>query len=478
MVFNSIEFAIFLPIVFLLYWGLGRKNCKLQNLVLLVASYVFYGWWEWKFLFLIAFSTICTFVSGLLIDRFRQEPNKAKVFSTLNIVINLLILGVFKYYNFFISSLVSLIPGASADNLLLNIVLPVGISFYTFQALNYSIDVYREKIEPTRDIVQFATFVSFFPQILSGPIGRASDLLPQYAKTRSFQYEDGADGLRQFLWGLFKKIVVADNCAIYVNNVWGSLDTHNGSTLVLAAILFSLQIYGDFSGYSDMAIGTARLFGIRLRDNFLTPYFSRNIAEFWRKWHISLTSWFRDYIYIPMGGSRCSKVKIFRNTLVIFLVSGLWHGANWTYVAWGAYHAILFLPLIITGKNKKFKGIVAENKILPSLGDFAHIIITFFAITFGWIIFRAESLTQFTQYISTIFDFSNFGLPFMYVGTKKAVLFSVILILIEWITRKEKYPLRALDSFPYWIQIVAMYFLILGICEFAQGGQSFIYFQY
>ena len=305
MLFNSLEFAIFLPIAFLLYWFVFNRKVRWQNLFVVVASYIFYGWWDWRFLFLIAFTSFCSWGSGLLIHKYRETPT-AKLCHVLNIILNLAILGVFKYYNFFVSSFCKLFSLGHADGLLLHIILPVGISFYTFQALSYSIDVYRQKLEPTHDIIQFFAFVSFFPQLVAGPIERATNLLPQFEKPRTFDYSQAVDGMRQILWGLFKKLVIADNCAVYVDQVFGNFQTQNGTTLIIAAILFAIQIYGDFSGYSDIAIGTAKLFGIRLMRNFRNPYFSRDIAEFWRRWHISLTTWFRDYVYIPLGGSRVS----------------------------------------------------------------------------------------------------------------------------------------------------------------------------
>ena len=333
MLFNSLEFAIFLPIVFLLYWFVFNRNVKWQNLFVVVASYVFYGWWDWRFLFLIAFTSFCSWGSGLLIAKYRQYRS-AKVIHILNIVLNLTILGIFKYYDFFANSFARMFLHGNSDKLLLHLILPVGISFYTFQALSYSIDVYRQKLEPTRDIIQFFAFVSFFPQLVAGPIERATNLLPQFEKPRTFDYSQAVDGMRQILWGLFKKIAVADTCALYVNQVFSHYQTQSGPTLMVAAVLFAIQIYGDFSGYSDVAIGTAKLFGIKLMRNFRNPYFSRDIAEFWRRWHISLTTWFRDYVYIPLGGSRVSKGKIIRNTFIIFLLSGFWHGANWTFIAW------------------------------------------------------------------------------------------------------------------------------------------------
>lgn len=478
MLFNSIEFAIFLPIVFLLYWFVFNRNLKLQNLFIVVVSYIFYGWWDWRFLFLIAFTSFCSWGSGLLIEKYRETPKKAKTINVLNIVLNLLILGVFKYYDFFVTSFADLFLDGKTDGLLLKIILPVGISFYTFQALSYSIDVYRGKLKATRDIVQFFAFVSFFPQLVAGPIERATNLLPQFEKPRKFDYDEAIDGMRQILWGLFKKIVVADNCAVYVDQVFNTYQNQTGSTLLLAAILFTFQIYGDFSGYSDIAIGTAKLFGIRLMRNFNVPYFSRDIAEFWRRWHISLTTWFRDYVYIPLGGSRCSKAKVIRNTFVIFLLSGFWHGANWTFIAWGAYHAILFLPLILLGKNRKHTDIVAAGRILPTFKEAGQMLLTFFLVVIGWIIFRAESIGQAWEYVCGICEKSFFSLPMMIVGLKKTLFFVVIMLVVEWFSREKDFALQFSKKTPVWVKIASCYIVIIIILQFAAHSQSFIYFQF
>ena len=436
MLFNSLEFAIFLPIAFLLYWFVFNRKVRWQNLFVVVASYIFYGWWDWRFLFLIAFTSFCSWGSGLLIHKYRETPT-AKLCHVLNIVLNLAILGVFKYYNFFVSSFSKLFSLGHADGLLLHIILPVGISFYTFQALSYSIDVYRQKLDPTRDIIQFFAFVSFFPQLVAGPIERATNLLPQFEKPRKFDYSQAVDGMRQILWGLFKKIAVADTCAVYVDQVFGNFQAQNGTTLIIAAILFAIQIYGDFSGYSDIAIGTAKLFGIRLMRNFRNPYFSRDIAEFWRRWHISLTTWFRDYVYIPLGGSRVSKGKIIRNTFIIFLLSGFWHGANWTFIAWGAYHAILFLPLILMGKNRKYLNEVAEGKALPSLKETGQMLLTFMLATAGWIIFRSDSIAQAWQYFGQI---PHLGTPYT-EGLLTMTLLTAGMFVVEWVQRQREHGL-------------------------------------
>ena len=479
---------MFLPIVFAIYWLL-RNHLKLQNAFVVLASYVFYGWWDYKFLLLIAFTSLCSYASGILIAKSEESRvesgesrvKRSKFWMVANIVINLGILAVFKYYDFFVSEFGELF-GVSTESLLLRVILPVGISFYTFQALSYSIDVYRGKIKPTKDIIAFFAFISFFPQLVAGPIERATNLLPQFLQKRTFSYEQGMDGMRQILWGLFKKIVVADNCAVYVNQVWETYDTQSGSTLLLAAILFTFQIYGDFSGYSDIAIGTAKLFGIRLMRNFNNPYFSRDIAEFWRRWHISLTSWFRDYVYIPLGGSRPTidnrwidgrwtegrkKLIIVRNTFVVFLICGLWHGANWTYLVWGLYNVLLFLPLILLGKSKRYKDAPLVWKQLPQM------LLTFVLVTIGWIIFRAPSMAEAWGYVCAMCSASLFSQPATIQYPVWCAMAAIILMLsLEW-------HYRDAESVPLPKSIWAYYPLIIAIWWFAyRNTQEFIYFQF
>ena len=512
MLFNSLEYAFFLPIVFLLYWFLTPADnngpryslfhywhvdeqtaLKIQNAFVLIASYVFYGWWDWRFLLLIAFTSFCSWGSGLLIVHKFTKLNKAKILGTpkfwmvANIVINLVILGIFKYYDFFVSEFGQLF-GINTEGLLLKIILPVGISFYTFQALSYSIDVYRGKIEPTKDIIAFFAFIAFFPQLVAGPIERATNLLPQFLNKRTFSYDQATDGMRQILWGLFKKIVVADNCATYVDQVWATYDTQTGSTLLLAAILFTFQIYGDFSGYSDIAIGTAKLFGIKLMRNFNNPYFSRDIAEFWRRWHISLTTWFRDYVYIPLGGSRpeipahiknpnrYKKWIIVRNTFVIFLLSGFWHGANWTFIAWGAYHALLFLPLILLGKNRKYTNQVAEGRLLPTWKETLQILFTFALVVIGWIIFRAPSISEAWEYVCCICRSNILSIP-NHAGIHALFINLALLIVVEWFQRNKQHSLD-IATLPYYLRY-CIYFTMAFIL-FAFGGNTinFIYFQF
>ena len=441
---------------------------------------MFYGWWDWRFLLLIAFTSFCSWGSGLLIGK-ADSKKKAKTWMWLNIALNLGILALFKYYDFFVTEFAQLFH-ISTERLLLKVILPVGISFYTFQALSYSIDVYRDKIEPTKDIIAFFAFISFFPQLVAGPIERATNLLPQFLKKREFNYDIAVDGMRQILWGLFKKILVADSCAAYVDQVFSTYTEQSGSTLLLAAIFFAFQIYGDFSGYSDVAIGTAKLFGIKLMRNFNVPYFSRDIAEFWRKWHISLTTWFRDYVYIPLGGSRVSKAKVVRNTFVIFLVSGFWHGANWTFIAWGAYHAVLFLPLILTSKNRKYTNQVAEGRILPTLKESSQMLLTFFLAVLGWIIFRAESIGQAWGYVCGMINKDLFSIPWLktrdYYIPK--VVFAFIMFVVEWLQRGKEHGLELVYDRKFsWLRFLLYYSLLLLMWLYAEpGGTTFIYFQF
>jgi D-alanyl-lipoteichoic acid acyltransferase DltB (MBOAT superfamily) len=485
MLFNSIDFAIFLPIVFFLYWFVFKRNLLLQNCFIVVVSYIFYGWWDWHFLILMTITVICSWASGIWIAHIRRRTNcdskiierRTKAVMIANIVVNLLILGFYKYYNFFVQNFVEAFAlfGKELEIRTLQIILPVGISFYTFQALSYSIDVYRKKIEPTKDVVAFFAFVSFFPQLVAGPIERATNLLPQFYRKRTFDYSQAVNGMRQILWGLFKKIVIADNCATAVNEIFEKYEILPASSLVVGAILFAFQIYGDFSGYSDIAIGTSRLFGFNLRRNFAFPYFSRDIAEFWRRWHISLTTWFRDYLYIPLGGSRGSKWQKLRNTFIIFLVSGLWHGANWTFIIWGAYHALLFMPLLLIGKNRKYINTVAENRLLPSFKEILAMSTTFMFVVIGWIIFRAENMHYAIDYISGICSSSLFSMP---TSGRKILLLSGIFIIVEWFGRKQEYAIEKIpvrkSIYRRLIYIVITLFIIMG------GGMSekFIYFQF
>ena len=483
MLFNSIDFAVFLPIVFLLYWFVVQKNLKLQNALIVTASYVFYGWWDWRFLSLIIFSTVVDYFVGQKL-RTESQQSKRKVLLWTSIILNLGFLGFFKYYNFFLENFIDAFSlfGMQINANSLNIILPVGISFYTFQTLSYTIDVYRKKLEPTKDFMAFSAFVCFFPQLVAGPIERATNLLPQFYKKRIFEYYKAVDGMRQILWGLFKKIVIADNCAELANQIFNNSADMNGSTLVLGALFFTFQIYGDFSGYSDIAIGTSRLFGFDLKQNFATPYFSRDIAEFWRRWHISLSTWFRDYLYIPLGGSRGGTWIKVRNTFAIFLVSGFWHGANWTFIIWGALNATYFLPLLLTNNNRKNLGVVAKGKLLPSFRELFSMLITFALTVFAWIFFRAKNLEHALTYIYDIFSFSIFSVP-DFNGRSKAITTLVLIMiftLLEWQGREGKYAIENFGKSRSRLLSWSLYSLILFfIGMFMNSVESpFIYFQF
>lgn len=483
MLFNSIDFAVFLPIVFVLYWFVTNKSLKLQNALIVVASYVFYGWWDWRFLSLIFFSTIVDYSVGVKLKT-ENKQSRRKVLLWTSILVNLGFLGFFKYYNFFLDNFISAFTffGSEVNANSLNIILPVGISFYTFQTMSYTIDVYKRKLEPTSDFIAFSAFVSFFPQLVAGPIERAAHLLPQFYSKRTFDYAKAVDGMRQILWGLFKKVVIADNCAEFANLIFNNSADYSGSTLVLGAIFFTFQIYGDFSGYSDIAIGTSRLFGFDLMQNFNFPYFSRDIAEFWRRWHISLSTWFRDFLYIPLGGSRGGTWMKIRNTFIIFIVSGFWHGANWTFIVWGALNAIYFLPLLLTNKNRNNLETVAEGRLLPSLKELFFMLLTFGLTVFAWIFFRANDIAHAVNYISEIFSASVVSLP-QFDGLNRAVVvlgLMLLFLIIEWAGRFGEYGIDKLGL--QWgrpLRWTFYAFLIFIIGMFMKSEESpFIYFQF
>ncbi len=482
MLFNSLNFAIFLPIVFFLYWFVAKENFKFQNILLLVSSYFFYACWDWRFLFLLIFSTVLDYYTGIKMSDAKNKTSK-KIWFWLSISVNLGFLGVFKYYNFFAESFASAIAnfGLEVNPWTLKVILPVGISFYTFHGLSYVIDIYKNRIKAEKNFVDYSVFVSFFPLLVAGPIERATHLLPQIQKERVFDYTKAVDGLRQILWGLFKKVVIADQCATYTNIIFNNSADFSGSTLILGAIFFTFQIYSDFSGYSDIALGTARLFGIELLRNFAFPYFSRDIAEFWRRWHISLSTWFRDYLYIPLGGSKGGTWVKVRNTFIIFIISGFWHGANWTFIVWGLLNAVYIMPSIIFNTNRNNLEIVAKGKYLPSIKDLFSIALTFSLTVFAWIFFRAENISHAFSYISKIFSSSLFAIP-LFPGIAKAlpaVVLTCIFILIEWFGREEKYALEKLGlTLPRPIKWGFYYLLIFSIFYFAGEEQQFIYFQF
>ncbi|GGE32533.1 O-acyltransferase [Psychroflexus planctonicus] len=448
---------------------------QLQNLIVLIASYVFYAWWDWRFLGLIIASTLVDYAVGINLEK-TTAKSRRKVLVAMSLLFNLGLLGFFKYYNFFVESFIEAFEtaGISLEASTLQIILPVGISFYTFQTLSYTLDVYKREISASKNLLSFATYVAFFPQLVAGPIERAAQLLPQFSLPKKFDYQLAKSGIYLMIWGLFKKVVVADNCAFFVNQIFDNPVQESSVTLLLGAVLFAFQIYGDFSGYSDIAIGVARLFGFKLMTNFSYPYFSRDIAEFWRRWHISLSTWFRDYLYIPLGGSRATKLKQVRNVFIIFLVSGFWHGANWTFVVWGGIHALLFLPLLLVKANRKN----LEGNHL-NLKNISSIIFTFLLVTFAWVFFRAANLGEAWQYIVEILKMDDLSMNLFLKSNKYMLFFGVslfsilVLLLTEYTAfanNKKEVQLNKWKSF-----IVVILILFLGVFK---NPSDFIYFQF
>ncbi len=463
-----------------MYWYVTNKNVSFQNALLVVASYLFYGWWDPRFLTLIVFSSLVDYSIGLVLSKSNNSKVR-KVLLFTSLFVNLGLLGFFKYYNFFIESFVEAFIFFGRDISVhgLNIILPVGISFYTFQTLSYTIDVYKDKLKPTKNLIAFLAFVSFFPQLVAGPIERATNLLPQFFKKRTFVYSNAVDGMRQILWGLFKKVVIADNCAKFVNIIFESYPEQSGSTLLLGAFFFAFQIYGDFSGYSDIAIGVSRLFGFRLMQNFAFPYFSRDIAEFWRRWHISLSSWFRDYLYIPIGGGKGGKIKKVRNVFIIFIVSGFWHGANWTFIVWGFLNAVYFIPIMLMNRNRINTDSVADGKLFPSVRESFQIFFTFFLTLIAWIFFRAPSVTDAILYIKNIFTGSIFSIPTAINEWLVTIALIMLMMCVEWLQRNKKHALELVNTQlkrPLrWSFYLVLTFILFW---FAGDQQDFIYFQF
>ncbi|CAN5172852.1 MBOAT family protein [soil metagenome] len=479
MLFNSVDFTIFLPVVFVLYWFVTQKNLKAQNILLLFASYFFYAYWDYRFLLLLVSSITLDFIIGKKIDRAGTAANR-KLWLWLSVSLNLSVLGFFKYYNFFVLSFAhALAPiGINADVATLNLILPLGISFYTFHELSYIIDIYRKKIKPVSSYVDYSLFVSFFPLLIAGPIERAGHLLPQIQKKRVFNNNYAVDGLRQILWGLFKKIVVADNCGYYANLVFNNSSHYNGSAHVIGAVFFAIQIYGDFSGYSDIALGAARLLGFELYRNFAFPYFSRDIAEFWRRWHISLTSWFRDYVYVPLGGSRGSVWMQVRNVLLVFLISGFWHGANFTFIVWGALNALYYIPLLIFKRTRAHLDIVAKGRNLPTVSELLGIITTFGLTVFAWIFFRAKSVHDALGYISKIFSRSLFSRSGIGISPP-LVLIVLLFIMMEWFGREQEYAIQKMYvKLPRALRWSFYFVLMMMIITWDRREQEFIYFHF
>jgi alginate O-acetyltransferase complex protein AlgI len=484
MFFNSLSFALFLPIVFVLYWFVTNNHLKFQNILLLVSSYFFYAYWDWRFLFLLMFSTFLDYYTGLKMEAATNLQAK-KMWFWLSISVNIGFLGFFKYYNFFAQSFAdaALNVGFQVSPWTLKIILPVGISFYTFHGLSYVIDIYKNRIKAERNFIDYSVFVSFFPLLVAGPIERATHLLPQIKNKRIFDYTKSIDGLRQILWGLFKKVVIADQCSLVVNEIFGNSAHYSGSTLLLAAVLFAFQIYGDFSGYSDIAIGTARLFGIDLLRNFAFPYFSRDIAEFWRRWHMSLSTWFRDYLYIPLGGSKGGNWMKIRNVFIIFIVSGFWHGASWTFIIWGALNALYIMPSVIYNTNRNNLDIVAKGKYLPTFKELTSMVITFTLTVFAWIFFRAKNVSSAWEYISHVFSRSLLSIPRIppktLVFPQVFILMLLTFIVVEWLGREEQFAIAKLESkISKTVRWGFYYALLVAIICFSGPEQQFIYFQF
>ena len=477
MFFNSLSFAIFLPIVFLLYWFVLHKNKITQNTVLIIASYYFYSCWDWRFLFLLVFSTLLDYFSAIMMENSTSDK-KRKFWLWITIGINLGFLGIFKYYDFFAQSFVDLLHGFGfqTNPVLLKLILPVGISFYTFHGLSYVIDIYYKRITAERNFIDYSLFVSYFPLLVAGPIERATHLLPQVKIKRHFDLQKAKEGVYQIIWGLVKKVVIADSCATYANAVFDNYETMNSLSLILGAVYFAFQIYGDFSGYSDIALGTSKLFGIDLLKNFNYHYFSRDIAEFWRRWHISLSSWFRDYLYIPLGGSQGGMWMKVRNTFIIFLVSGFWHGANWTYIVWGLINAIYFLPLLLQNKNRSNMGEIEMGWNVSSLKTIFNILLTFGLTTLAWIFFRAKNMTEAIGYIQKMI--TDFHFNSQYLSNERynfELLFLVLVFVgVEWFNRSKIEPLSGKAS---WAKVAIAIIALLALGVYSDY-KEFIYFQF
>ena len=476
MVFNSIPFLLFFVVVFFVYWFPLKKSTKAQNIFLLVASYFFYGYANWKMLPVLVVATAVFYFLGIGISCAKTEK-AASWMRALGVVLGVGLLLYFKYLNFFIESFSHLFEsmGLHTNWHTFNIIMPLGVSFFTFRLISYVIDVYNGEVEPTQDVVEFATYIAFFPCILSGPIDKPKFISQLHSK-REFNYDQAVDGMRQILWGLFKKIVVADNCAVYVDNVFSSYTDQSGSTLLLAAVFCSFQVYADFSGYSDMAIGVGKLLGFRITRNFNCPFFALNVADFWRRWHMSLTSWVTDYVFTPLNFRfrHWGKVGMIIAIIVNMVVVGLWHGANWTFVVFGLYHGLLFIPLVLSGAFMK-KDQLRTNKIgLPVLKDFGRILLTFVLVVVGVIIFRAESVGMAWEYVCGMFTSSIFVFEDI---PRKVLAYIIIMLIIEWLHREKSHGMEVGDSF-FIIRWGCYLFVLLMIFVYGAFNDTFIYFQF
>lgn len=473
MFFNSLDFAIFLPIVFIVYWFITNRNLKLQNFIIVLASYVFYGWWDWRFLSLIIFSTIIDYSIGIRLSK-EENQLKRKILLWASVGVNLGFLGFFKYYNFFLENFISAFSffGMEINANSLNIILPVGISFYTFQTLSYTIDVYKKKLEPTKDIIAFSAFVSFFPQLVAGPIERASHLLPQFLKNRKFDYKQASSGIKLIVWGFFKKVVIADNAAQLVNEIFKNYPNESYLSLIVGAILFAFQIYCDFSGYSDIAIGLGRILGFDLTYNFKFPYFSSNIREFWNRWHISLSSWFRDYIYIPLGGNKVSQYRVLFNTFCVFVLSGFWHGANWTFVFWGFLHALFFMPIILL--RDRFP----KENFSMNIKRISFIFANFGLVCLAWVFFRAENIQDAFLYLRQIFTLTGGQNTFMKTNTYLLMTIITGVGILVLLALELRTLMRRKDEIQFSsIGLITIVLLILFFGAF-KNQADFIYFQF
>ena len=482
MLFNSIQFLIFLPLVVLLYYAIPYKY---RWVMLLVASYYFYMCWKPEYLILIIVSTLIDYYVGLKMGQTEKKRDK-KIYLFISLVVNLGLLFAFKYFNFFNESFRSLYQVFDITYHVpsLKVLLPVGISFYTFQTLSYSIDVYNGKKVPEKHLGIFALYVAFFPQLVAGPIERSTHLMPQFHEKHDFSYDKTVSGLRLIMWGFFKKLVIADNLALLVNNVYNNPGNHTSFSLLVATYCFAFQIFCDFSGYSDIAIGSARIMGYDLMQNFRRPYFAQSIAEFWKRWHISLSTWFRDYLYIPLGGNRVSKIKWYRNLIVVFVLSGMWHGANWTFIVWGLLHGIYLMISIIMGKAKNIVSRITMLEKIPSLGWTIRTLITFHLVLFAWIFFRANSLKEAGYIITHIFT-KNFSFTLEGIGfsSRWIITYGIMILFMEIIhlfeERKNSSIVDIVGTYPIalrWIiyNAVIICTLLLGFF----GSQQFIYFQF
>lgn len=474
MLFNSIEFVLFFPLVLILYWGLfSRRSVILRNSFLLVAAYIFYGWWDYRFLGLIALSSFFDFFCGKYIYEAKTKKIK-RIFLIVSLSVNLTILFFFKYFGFFATQLTELFQqlGYTVHPITLKVILPVGVSFYTFQALSYTIDIYHGRLKPTQNILAFFTFISFFPQLVAGPIERARNLLPQFYTLKKFDYEIAANGFRQLLWGFFAKIAVADSIAPITDSIFANHALLDSGTLALGAVLFSIQLFCDFAGYSNIAIGLASILGFTIMQNFNLPYFSRNIREFWTRWHISLSTWFREYVYIPLGGSRCSKTRYVFNIMATFLISGLWHGANWTFVIWGLVHSFFYLI------TKPFSA--KDNPAELTLRQWPSMLGTFLLVCTAFVFFRAENLTQALDFFGRMVRFRGGTNVFQLFEPSKifvAVFFSCVLFVVEWVQREKKHAMDIAGASPFFRHSV--YYMLIFVILFAfQTDRIFIYFQF